>query len=74
MFVRLERCLSEAGSLSSYKHFCGRQRNRRTPDFEEAVIQRFEEHPDTSTRNSAHTLVVNHMSVWQVLHDAHFHT
>jgi hypothetical protein len=39
----------------------------------EAVIQHFEEQPDTSTQSIAHTLDVNHMLVWQVMHDEHFH-
>jgi hypothetical protein len=48
-------------------------RRRHTPDFEEAVIQHFEEQPDTSNRSVAHSLSVKHMLLWQVLHDEHLH-
>jgi hypothetical protein len=71
---RMERYLREAGSLSPNKHLCGRPRRSRTPEFEEAVIQHFEEQPDTSTRSVAHNLGVKDKSIWHVLHDAHFHS
>jgi hypothetical protein len=74
MFARLQKRLRETGGFSSNKHLCGRPRKSRTPDFEEAVMQHFEEQPDTSTRSVAQTLGVNHMLVWQVLHDEHLHT
>jgi hypothetical protein len=63
MFPRLERCLHETGSLSPNKHPCGSKQRRRTPDFEEVIVQRFEEQPDTSTQSVAHTFGVNDMSV-----------
>jgi hypothetical protein len=71
MFPRSERCLRETGSLSSNEHLHCHLRRSRTPDFEEAVIQRFEDKHDISNRSVAHTLAVNHMLVWQVLHDEH---
>jgi hypothetical protein len=72
MLPRLERHLRETDSLSPNKHPYGNKRRCYTSDFEE-VIQRFEEKPDTSTQSIAHTLGVNHMSVWQVLHDEHLY-
>jgi hypothetical protein len=51
----------------------GRPWRCHTPDIEEAVIQHFEEQPDTSTRSTARTPSVKHMLVWQVLHDEHLH-
>jgi hypothetical protein len=69
MFSRLERCLRECGSLSPNKHVFGRPQKRRLPDFEEEAIQHFKEQLDTSARSVANTLGVNHMLVWQVLHD-----
>jgi hypothetical protein len=45
-FPKLERRLRETGSLSPNKHPCGLSRRRRTPDFEEVVIQHFEEQPE----------------------------
>jgi hypothetical protein len=61
------------GQFESNKHGCGRPQKRRVPDFEEEAIQHFKEQPDTSTRNVANTLGVNHMLLWQVLHDEHLH-
>jgi hypothetical protein len=63
MFQRLETRLRETGSLSLNKRLRGSKQRRRTPDIEEAVIECFEEQPDTSTRSVAHTLGVTHMSV-----------
>ena len=65
MFARLKRSLRETGSLRPDKHSCGRPQTRRTPDFED--------HPSTSTRTVAHTIGINYMSVWQVLHDFQRH-
>lgn len=42
-------------------------RVRRTPRFEEAVLNIIEDEPSTSTRIIGNRLNVNHVSVWQVL-------
>lgn len=51
----------------------GRNRTIRTVDFEEAVLQHFNENPTTSTRLAANMLDTNHMSVFRVLKEYKLH-
>ena len=73
MFSRLERCLSETGSLCSNNHHTGCPQTCHTPEFEEDILEHFADQPSTSTPAVAHTIGVNHMSVWQVLHNEQCH-
>ncbi|KAB0805629.1 hypothetical protein PPYR_02599 [Photinus pyralis] len=72
-FVNIHRNLGEHGTLGRNPDVTGRPRTRRTVEFEEAVLNRIEENPSTSTRAIAHELDCSNMSVWQVLNDEGMH-
>lgn len=68
MFQRIHSRLHETGTLRRPTP-PGQIRHRRTPSFEEEVLERAAENPSTSTRAIAHALAVPHSSVWKVLHE-----
>ncbi|KAB0803304.1 hypothetical protein PPYR_00274 [Photinus pyralis] len=72
-FVNIHRNLGEHGTLGRNPDVTGRPRTRRTVEFEEAVLNRIEGNPSTSTRAIAHELDCSNMSVWQVLNDEGMH-
>lgn len=72
-FVNVDQRLRETGSLQSRMYDTGRNRSVRTPQFEEEVLERFEDNPSTSTRIVAHELRVNSRLVWNVVHDNGLH-
>jgi Helix-turn-helix domain (DUF4817) len=72
IFRRICIRLSETGSF--HPTIGGNSnRLRRTPAFEEAVLNIIEDEPSTSTRVIANRLDVNHVTVWQVLKEQGLH-
>lgn len=72
-FVNVDQHLRETGSLELRMYDTGRNRSVRTPQFEEEILQRFEDNPSTSTRIVARELRVNSCLVWNVVHDNALH-
>lgn len=72
-FSVVSRRLREEGTFVVNRHNCGATRTRRTVDFEEEVLERVAENPSTSSRAIAHEMGVNHVSVWEVLHEQQLH-
>lgn len=66
-YAAVFRRLAENGSLLPNLDGRGRQREIRTPELEENVLQRVYEEPDVSTRLLARTLQVSHSTVWKIL-------
>lgn len=66
-FMQVDLRLRESGSFSLRKQDTGRIRTRRTVEFEEEVLQRFETDPSTSTRVVGQELEAPHSVVWQVV-------
>ncbi|KAG5895928.1 hypothetical protein JTB14_016332 [Gonioctena quinquepunctata] len=62
IFARLHQRLREYGSFDKRTQDCGRHREIRTPQLEEAVLNLIEEQPTTSTRKIAFQLNVDHMT------------
>ena len=46
----------------------------RTPDFEDAVVERVSVEPSTSTRAVARAINVSHQSIWRVLREYNLHS
>lgn len=69
VFINIHRGLGEYGTLGRHNDVVGRPRNRRTPEFEEAVLQHFEQNPSTSTRAVANQLGSSNSTVWSVMND-----
>lgn len=67
IFARLHQRLREYGSFNKRTQDCGRHREVRTPQLEEAVLNVIEEQPTTSTRKIAFQLNVDHMTVFRIL-------
>lgn len=67
IFARLHQRLREYGSFNKIKHDCGRHREVRTPQLEEALLNFIEEQPTTSTRKIAFQRNVDHMTVFRIL-------
>lgn len=73
LFARINQRLRETGSVEIKRLDNGAQRTIRTPEFEEEVLRRFENNPAESTRAVADAMRVNHVSVWEVLHEQLLH-
>lgn len=73
MFVNIDQRLRDSGSLSANMRDTGRPRQVRIPDFDEDVLNAFEEYPSTSTRKVAHQMGVDRRLVWNVLHENDLH-
>jgi len=67
IFARLHQRLREYGSFDKRTQDCGRHREVRTPQLEEAVLNLIDENPTTSTRKIASQLNVDHMTVFRIL-------
>lgn len=68
-FVRIYQRLGETGQLGRNPANAGAPRRVRTVDFEEAVLDHFENQPSTSTRSVGHMMDVSNSVVWEVLHE-----
>lgn len=68
-FAAIHRRLRERGSFIPDTADCGVQRNIRTPDFEEEVLNRIAENSGNSTRRLCEELGASHMTVWRILHE-----
>jgi hypothetical protein len=55
-FTSINKWLQEYGSLEINKHTVGHHRTVRTPDLEEAILDKIEEKPSSSTRTTTHDL------------------
>ena len=67
VFENIHRGLGEHGTLGHNPDVPGRPRTRRTPEFEEAVLDQVEQYPSTSTRAIARQMGSSHSTVWEVL-------
>lgn len=72
MFAKINRRLRETGTLSTTQHRY-RARTTRTLEFEEEVLNLFEERPNTSTRSIAQTVGTTNSTVWKVIHEQQLH-
>ena len=72
MFARLYQRLREDGSLRP-RCIGGRPRQKRTPAFEEEMLERIGNDPSTSTRAIAHAMISNQSSVLRVLQEQNPH-
>lgn len=69
-FQAIHQRLSETGSFKPQKSGkSGRNRSVRTPDFDEAVLNEIENHPEKSTRELALQFNVSNVTIWHVLHE-----
>jgi len=59
MFVNNDQRLRDAGSFSQRHDNVGALRRVRTPDFDEHVLNQFEQAPSTSAREVAHEMGVD---------------
>lgn len=73
VLVRLDRRLRETGSVAANNVDRGRPRTRRTPEFEEEVLQMVDDDPGSSTRKIGRLVEVNHTTVHQILADEHLY-
>lgn len=67
-FTNVHNRLRETGTFKSCMADTGREREVRNVDFEENVLQTFEENPSTSTRVVSQELGCSNSSVWRVVH------
>ncbi|GBM11271.1 hypothetical protein AVEN_267832-1 [Araneus ventricosus] len=67
-FATIDRLPRETGTFHPAQRDAGTQRNKRTPQMEETVLQRFADSPSKSTRAVAAELDAQHTAVWNVLH------
>jgi hypothetical protein len=72
-FSSVHNRLRETGKFQVCMADTGRGKTVRTVDFEEDVLQRFEDNPSTSTRAVGNTLEVSRSTVWRVLHGENMH-
>lgn len=72
-FAAVFRRLAETGSLLPNVDGKGKQREIRTPELEENVLQRVGEEPNVSTRQLGKTLRVGHATVWRILKEQLLH-
>ena len=72
-FAAIHRRLGETGNLRP-QAVGGRRRDVRTPDFEDAVIERVSVELSTSTPAVAHAMNINHQSIWRVLREYNLHS
>jgi hypothetical protein len=68
MIAQLHQCLRETGFLCS-QHFGGGRHNVRTPEFEEAVLEKIANEPSTSTCAIGHAMGTSQSSVCRVLRE-----
>lgn len=66
-FINVHARLCETGSFKRTTDVPGRPATVRTVAIEEAVLNRIEEDPQTSTRKIARELNITHTLVWQIL-------
>ena len=71
-FAAIHRRLGETGNLRP-RAVGGGRRDVRTPDFEDAVVERVTNEPSVSTRATARALNVSHMSFYRVLREYNLH-
>lgn len=71
-FAAIHRRLGETGNLRP-RAVGGGRRDVRTPDFEDAVVERVTNEPSVSTRATARAMNVSHMSVYRVLREYNLH-
>lgn len=71
-FLRVHNRLLETGSFKP-QNMGNNNRLRRTPAFEEEVLNRVEEDPTASSRTVARDMGCDHMAVWRVLHEQHLY-
>lgn len=67
IFARLHQRLRENGTFKKQTADCGRPREVRTVQLEEAVLELIAESPETSTRKIANILNVSHFTVFKIL-------
>lgn len=69
LFVRLHNRLREGGSFKVNMRDTGRTRTVRSVEFEENVLEKFEDNPRLSVRTVAHEINVSKSTIWRVVHD-----
>lgn len=72
-FTAVHYRLRERGSFMINKSDTGRERLLRNVRFEEDVLQKFFDSPDSSTRSVAVEMGCRHMTVWNVLKGKNYH-
>ena len=72
-FAAIDRRLRELGTMTVNRLDTGARRLVRTVDFEEDILERFENEPSTSTRAIGHAMGVAHNTVWKVVHEQQLH-
>lgn len=72
-FSRLDQRIRDTGECKVKKRDSGANRTVRNIDFEDHVLQQFENNPKTSTRAIAHAMHTSRTSVWRVLKEFHKH-
>jgi len=73
MFVNNDQRLRDTGSFSQRQDNVGAPRRVRTPEFDEHVLNQFEQTPSTSTRKVAHEIGVDRRLIWNVLNENNMH-
>lgn len=72
-FTAVHNRLREIGSFTPNKSDTGRGKSVRTVEFEENVLQQFEDSPDSSTRSVATEMGCCNKTVWNVLKSEKLH-
>lgn len=72
-FASVFQRLRDTGKFEVNRRDTGRDREVRTPEFEEAILEIIDEDPSTSTRCIAAQLGASNRLVWQVLHDNRYY-
>ena len=65
-FSRLDQCIRDTGEFHVNKRDSGANRNVRNVNYEDQVLQHFENNPQTNSHAIAHALNTSHSSVWRV--------
>ncbi|PSN50223.1 hypothetical protein C0J52_07798 [Blattella germanica] len=73
LFATVYQWASETGTFTPSRADCGAPRRRRTPEFEEDVLNLVEEDATASTRKIAGRLNVDHKAICRVLHEQQLH-
>lgn len=68
-FTAIHNRLREFGTFQINRADTGRDKSIRSVEFEEDVLNKFEENPRTSTRVVASEMNTSNATVWRVLHD-----
>ncbi|KAJ8870558.1 hypothetical protein PR048_029581 [Dryococelus australis] len=74
LFAKVYQRASEMGTLTANRSDCGAPWQRRTPEFDEAVLNAVIEDATMNTLNIAHRLNVDHKIVRRVLHEQLLHS